>query len=148
MPIFVHTYSKYPFMCEFPLLWTSRKIKEQQKCRDSGEKINAAIIAPGDETTGHCKTLWMGSWVCAKIFLFQTFSISQYFLLGLFCNETVTTTSFMVIRDSGIFQNTKVITILRPTLILSQVGDISEPCLDILIWAYLDAAWLYFSFWL
>lgn len=49
MPIFVHTYSDYPFVHEFPSLWTSRKIKEWQKCWDPGQKLNVAIIAHGDE---------------------------------------------------------------------------------------------------
>lgn len=39
----------------------NRKIKEEQKYRDSGQKLNMTIIALGDESTGHSKTLSMGS---------------------------------------------------------------------------------------
>lgn len=68
-----------------------------------------AVIALKDEAIGYCKTL------NGKLSLGQNFPLPDYlhlfntFLAGLFCKETVAATSFMVISDSGIFQNTKVI---------------------------------------
>lgn len=56
------------------------------------------------------------------------------FLPGLLWNGTLTTTSLMVIWDSGVFQNASVITIIGTTLILKQGGDIAGSYLGALIW--------------
>ena len=61
-----------------------------------------------------------------NISLLDSLHLSVIFLPGAFCSGTVATIYFMAIRDSGIFQNTKVITILEPTSVLNQGGDFSE----------------------
>lgn len=40
----------------FHLCEANRKIREEQKCRDSDQKLNVTIIALGDESIGHSKT--------------------------------------------------------------------------------------------
>lgn len=68
--------------------------------------------------------------------------LNTFFSLGLLWNSTLAITCFMVIRDSGVFQNTRFITVIGTALILNQVANIRSCVLTF----WYGHSWILFNF--